>query len=166
MAKNHPTYTDEFRASAVAMLHAAGYPKAIGALRAVSRKLKVPERTLSRWFNAEQNPPPDKLVSVKKGDMADALEEVAWTLLDSMSDADAIGDASLQQRATAYAIAIDKMRLLRGLPTEIVALIPDVISAIQSLGQSPAEVFQRMIELAAKQRAERERNSLPRAGTG
>lgn len=151
MARKRRRYDDEFRAGAVAMMHAAGYPGTPGALTKVGNQLHVPERTLSRWFNGENNPPPDKLVNIKKGDMADALEEVAWKLLDSMADADAIADAPLQQRATAYGIAIDKMRLLRGLPTEIVALIPDVVSAIQSLGQSPAEVFNRIIQRAKQQ---------------
>lgn len=152
MAKK-PHYDDEFRASAKVMLEAAGYPKALGALSSVARKLKVPERTLSRWFNGERNPPPDKLVNIKKGDMANALEEVAWMLLDSMADREAISDAPLQQRATAYAIAVDKMRLLRGMPTEIVALIPGVVQAIQDMGQSPADVFNRIIQ-RAKQRTD------------
>lgn len=151
MAKKRRRYDDEFRAGAVAMLHAAGYPNAPGALAKIANELHVPDRTLSRWFNGENNPPPDKLVNIKKGDMAAALEEVAWKLLDSMADADAIAEAPLQQRATSYGIAVDKMRLLRGLPTEIVALIPEVISAIQALGQSPAEVFNGIIRRAKQE---------------
>jgi hypothetical protein len=154
MAKK-PHYDDEFRASAIVMLQAAGYPKSLGALSSVARKLKVPDRTLSRWFNGENNPPPGKLVNIKKGDMANALEEVAWMLLDSMADSEAIADAPLQQRATAYGIAVDKMRLLRGLPTEIVALIPDVVNALNSMGQSPAEVFNRIIQRAKQEQQRR-----------
>lgn len=151
MAKKRRRYDDEYRAGAIAMLHAAGYPDTTGALTRVANELHVPDRTLSRWFNGENNSPPDKLVNIKKGDMANALEEVAWKLLDSMADSEAIADAPLQQRATAYGIAVDKMRLLRGLPTEIVALIPDVVNALQSMGQSPAEVFNRIIQRAKQE---------------
>lgn len=145
-------YDDEFRAGAITMLLAAGYPGTDGALTKVSKELMVPDRTLQRWFNGDSNPPPDKVVARKKKDMADALEDVAWKLLDSMGDKDAIEDAPLQQRATAYGIAVDKMRLLRGLPTEIVALIPGVVQAIQDMGQSPAAFFNRIIQRAKEQR--------------
>jgi transposase-like protein len=148
-------YDDEFRASAIVMLEAAGYPNTPGALAKVASHLKMPAPTLHRWFHEKNNPAPSELVNIKKGDMANALEEVAWKLLDSMADSEAIADAPLQQRATAYGIAIDKMRLLRGLPTEIVALIPDVVNALQSMGQSPAEVFNRIIQRAKQEQQRR-----------
>lgn len=158
-------YDDEFRAGAKAMLEAAGFPDNPSALLTVADKLMVPDRTLRRWFHGESNPPPDKLVNIKKGDMADALEGVAWTLLDSMADANAIQDAPLQQRATAYGIAIDKMRLLRGMPTEIVALIPGVVEAIKAMNQNPSDVFHEIIRLA-KQYADSAADRAPGAGTG
>lgn len=147
-AKKRRRYTDEERASLIVMLQSEGYPTKLGALRKIAKYSGVPERTLQRWWKGDNNPPPDKLVAQKKGSMIDALESVAWKLVGSLDDDDAIADAPLQQRATAYGIVMDKLRLLQGLPTDIVQLVPDVVKAIQDLGQSPAEVFEGIIRRA------------------
>lgn len=118
MAQKRAQYDDEFRASAKVMLEAAGYPGTPGALIKVARHLKVPERTLSRWFKGENNPPPDKLVRLKKGNMADALEDIAWRLVRHVKDPEVISEMTGQQAATSIGILIDKIRLLRDEPTE------------------------------------------------
>ena len=115
-------YNDEFRASAKVMLEVAGYPETIGALAKVASHLKVPERTLSRWFRGENNPPPDKLVRVKKGNLADALEDIAWRLVRHVKDPEVISEMTGQQAATSIGILIDKIRLLREEPTERIAV--------------------------------------------
>jgi len=111
-----PRYTDDFRASVVIMLDAAGYPNVIGALTAVSKKVKVPGRTLSRWYRKEQNPPPDLIVREKRGEMVDRLEDIAHQLLTAMQ-AD-LEDAPLRETATAFGIVFDKRQLLTGGATE------------------------------------------------
>lgn len=65
MAKKRTRYTDEFRASAVLMLRAAGYPEARGSLAAVSARVGVAGTTLRRWLTKEQNPPPERMLEWK-----------------------------------------------------------------------------------------------------
>lgn len=108
-------YTDEFRASAVVMLESQGYPEQAGALTAVSRHLGVPLRTLSRWYNKEQNPPPDSLVNEKKGELVNRLSDLLEVFVEEMFSA--TKDATLQQLATAFGIVMDKRELLLGKPT-------------------------------------------------
>lgn len=110
-------YDDEFRASAVLMLEAQGYPTKKGALTAVANHLNVPARTLSRWFNREQNPPPDRIVSEKRGELVERLESVAHQILDVLPES--LDEASTQQLATALGILLDKRQLLSNKPTEI-----------------------------------------------
>lgn len=109
-------YDDETRAEAVTVLTAAGYPDRKGALTQTSNQLGIPMETLRRWFYATSNPPPPKIVSKKKAELADRLEEVAHQLLDAMPGK--IEGASLQQIATAFGIAVDKRQLLTGDATD------------------------------------------------
>jgi transposase-like protein len=112
-------YTDEFRASAVIMLESQGYPHVKGSLTAVSKHLNVPLRTLSRWFNKEQNPPPDQLVKEKRGELIERLPGLLEQLVNEMELA--IKDAPLSQLATTFGIVVDKQQLLKGSPTERIA---------------------------------------------
>jgi transposase-like protein len=111
-------YDDKFRANAVLLLEAAGYPDKIGALTQVSNNLKVPKRTLSRWYNKEQNPPPDNLVTEKKAELKDLLKREIEGALGDMPNARQ--DASYRDLGTVTGILIDKLQLLTGKPTEIV----------------------------------------------
>lgn len=117
MAKKSKRYDDEFRASAVLMLEAAGYPDKTGALSLVAKKTGAPARTLSRWFKKEQNPPPDRIVNKKRGELVDDLENLAVQLVEAMGGA--IEDATLREMATAFGIVVDKWQLLTGKPTGI-----------------------------------------------
>lgn len=112
-------YSDDFRADCVLMLEAAGYPDQKGALTAVAKKVKVPARTISRWFNKENNPPPDNVVSIKKGELVDKLETAVHMMLDSIvGDISRMDDAQLKELLTSLGIGIDKLQLLTGGPTE------------------------------------------------
>lgn len=147
--KKRRSYDDKFRAGAVVTLQAAGYPNTPGALTRIANELKVQPRTLSRWFNGEQNPPPDQMVTEKKEDMADLFEIAAFKYLKFASSDDVIESASARDAMMNAAVATDKMRLLRGLPTEIVELVPGVIEALKKQNLDPVEIFQRMIDRAA-----------------
>jgi transposase-like protein len=151
------TYDDQFRASAVVMLKAQGYPKMKGALHIVASHLKVPDRTLSRWFNGEQNPPPDQLVSEKTFDMREAIQAELASIVKDMPTARA--DASYSQLGTVFGILFDKARLLDNLPTEIVRVIPDLLQALEDIDLDAAGVFNDML---AKAKAERERMNAER----
>lgn len=110
MASKRKTYDDNFRASAVLMLEAQGYPGTVGALTAVAKKLGVPQRTLSRWFNKEQNPPPPELVKEKREALTDRLDQLIELLVGEMMTA--AEGAPLNHLATAFGIAVDKKQKL------------------------------------------------------
>lgn len=99
------------------MLEAAGYPENAFRLEEIASALKVPSRTLRRWFNREHNPPPDEVVRESKRELVDILEEVALKYLTHALDGDVIDEATGNSAVTAAAIAIDKMRLLQGQST-------------------------------------------------
>lgn len=113
------TYTDDFRANTVLMLEAAGYPDQKGALTAVAKKVKAPPRTISRWFNKEQNPPPDRLVKEKRGELVERLDDMAHMLLDAMGIDIQENGVDAVRAATALGIVFDKLQLLSGKPTDI-----------------------------------------------
>jgi hypothetical protein len=157
-------YTDEERANVIMMLHSTGFydgDSGDGAKTSSVRKVqgyfkgKYSERTIFRWGNGENNPAPDKLVNTKKRDMADEFKELVWLLVDHVKDADTIGEMSGQQAVTSIGILVDKMRLLMGLPTTIVGIMPDVMSALERAGEDPEQVFKRLIETANKRADER-----------
>ena len=109
-------YTDEFRASAVLMLASQGWPDRKGSLTKVANHLSIHPRTLSRWANGENNPPPDKVVNSKKRDMLSEIESLQYLILGEMHNA--VEDAPLNQLATSYGILTDKHRLLSGESTD------------------------------------------------
>lgn len=147
MAKRR-RYDDQFRASAVVMLEAAGYPTQKGALSSVAAHLSVPVMTLRGWYTAEHNPPPTELRNEKKEELADLFEDVARKYIAHAAKSDVIEGVAGNTAVIAAATAVDKMRLLRGLPTEIVQLIPDVIAALRMLNQEPSDVFNAIIQRA------------------
>lgn len=120
MSRPRRRYDDKFRASAVVMLEAAGYPDKDGSLMEVARHLGVPHNTIRAWYHAEHNPPPSELRQEKKRELVIELEEIAYLLIKAIPGK--IDEANLQQTATSMAIAIDKMQLLKGQPTLIVEL--------------------------------------------
>ncbi len=148
--RKHPTYDDQFRASAVCMLQSQGYPENAGALSIVARHLKLPGRTLRRWFNGENNPPPDNLVQGKKEDLKTLFINEIYEILKVLPDHRE--DATYQQLTTSLAIFFDKVRLLEGLPTEIVGVLPPLVAALKDIGVDPVEAFQEMLNQAKAQR--------------
>lgn len=143
MAKRKRTrYTDEFRASAVLMLEAAGYPTQEGALSRVARQLQVPAMTLSRWFKGTNNPPPNNLVNEKRIDLVQALRNEANAAVTEM--AQARENASYRDLGTVLGILIDKLQLLDGKPTER-------IETVQTwLDELPANEYQDVIAEAER----------------
>ena len=109
-------YTDKFRATAVVMLDAQGYPKLEGALSKVANHLDVPLSTLRGWWTAEHNPPPAELRNEKKGDLVALLENELRGALEAMPDKRP--EASYRDLGTVSAIIVDKLQLLTGQPTE------------------------------------------------
>lgn len=121
MAKR-PRYTDDFRASVVLMLQAAGYAgtnspdSKKGSLEKVSKRVNVPARTISRWFDAEQNPPPVEMVNEKRPELISLFEDEMRAIFEEMKVAR--GDATYRELSTALGIVTDKHILLTGGATE------------------------------------------------
>ena len=105
-------YTDDFRASAVLMLEAAGYPDQKGALVSDAKNVKVPHQTLSRWARGVQNPAPHQLVQEKKLDLIDLIENELRAIYATMpKERD---DATYRELGVVGGILHDKYQLLRG----------------------------------------------------
>lgn len=114
MAKRN-RYDDKFRASAVLMLEAAGYPDKSGALTATAKHLSVPASTLAGWFKNEHNPPPTEVREEKRIELRDVLRKEIGLAL---SAAEGVREtASYKDLITAAAILIDKLQLITGQPT-------------------------------------------------
>lgn len=110
-------YADEFVASAILMLEAAGYgEQRPGALLAVSKRLRVPENTLRRWFRREMNQPPTKLVSHKRIDFREAIKDELGAIFQAAHNVR--DEASYRDLMVAAGIMVDKMQLLDGKATE------------------------------------------------
>lgn len=141
-------YSDKFKASAVVTLQGAGYPDNPHKLKEIASSLNVPVRTLRRWYKSEVGAPSDKIVQQEKRDMSNELRKLFFKLIDHALDDDVIDEMSGQQAVTSMGIVFDKMRLLMGLPTQIVGIMPEVVSALERAGENPEEVFKRLIERA------------------
>jgi transposase-like protein len=148
-----PTYDDQFRASAVVMLKSQGYPEMNGALSLVAKHLKVPASTLSRWFKGTSNPPPSNIVNEKKDDLRTLYENEIYAIMKVLPDKR--DDASYGTLASAQGIFFDKIRLLDGLPTEIVQILPDLVDELEKGGAKASDVFRNMLTKARAANAQR-----------
>lgn len=119
-------WSDDFRAHAVILLQVEGYPDVKGALTKISRQLKVPKTTLTRWFTGQSNPPPPETVTIKKEVIIELIRGEIYRALNEMPKA--IGDADYKELATAMAIMVDKLQLLEGNPTERTEIVDDRIT--------------------------------------
>lgn len=77
------------------------------------------------------------------------LEAAARRFVDHAMNQRILQEASTREAMTAAGIAIDKMRLLRGLPTEIIGILPALIQKIEEKGLKASDVFQAMMEQLA-----------------
>lgn len=149
-----PRYTDEFRAGCVLMMESAGYETdKAQALRIVAKSQKVPPSTLRSWWNRLHNPDglpnagtiPAKNYTLQKTDLLSKVRQMADRLANSITD-DAIDEAGLRDRITAFAIAVDKLQLLEGKPTAIVKLQ----EALEQGTITPQQIRERWPALAPK----------------
>jgi transposase-like protein len=109
------TYSDKFKAGAIAMLQAQGYPDNAAAVADVARHLHVPGRTLRRWFNGTNGRPPDDVVRESKKELVDLFEDEIRAIMDTLPSARE--DADYKDLVTGAAILVDKRELLLGKPT-------------------------------------------------
>lgn len=133
-------YSDSNKASALAILDANG-----GNLSKTSRETGVPISTIKEWRDGRVNPDVTDIRNVKKIELADKLEEVANAYTDHLLRDETINKTGAKDAAVTVGTAIDKMRLLRGLPTEIIQVLPPLVSALEDAGLNPSEVFNAML---------------------
>jgi transposase-like protein len=140
MACQRRRYSDEERAQALAALAANG-----GNISLTAKQLDIPIKTLSNWANGIRHPESAQMGNEKKKLMADVLEEIAWKLIDAIPGK--VKKAPLGQTVTSMAIAVDKMRLLRNLPTEL----PGAAQALDlsKLTDEELEEYDRLLAKAA-----------------
>lgn len=121
---------------------------------------KVGKTTVHSWFKKSGN---SEFGTVQKNGTRseqDELDELAALTLDRMFEkiaqrylvnaykASKVEDMDGKALVTAAAIAVDKMRLLRDLPTEIVTVLPDFLQALRSIGYEPNIFIQQVIQKA------------------
>lgn len=109
-------YSDEFRAGAVLMLRAAGYPERRGALMETANHLGISHQILGRWFRRDQNPPPQKSVQIKMSDIVEMLKNEVVAALGELPNARP--DADYLDIGKVMGIMVDKLQLLQGEATE------------------------------------------------
>ena len=112
-------FSDDERATYVAMLVAEGYPTRVGALLKVSSFAGIHTNVLRRWWKGTQNPPPTQLVIQKKAEIGERIEGIVHQVLDLLPDALELADA--RELITALGVSVDKLQLVKGHPTERIA---------------------------------------------
>lgn len=135
-------YTDEFRAEAVALVYSKGYPDAPGALTKAASDLAVSRQLLTNWVTGARNPPPQNLLQEKKQDLRSMFEAEIHAILDLMPEKR--NEATYSQLTVALGIMFDKFRLLQNLPTEIVSILPVLMTSLTDRGLDPIAVFKAM----------------------
>lgn len=109
-------YTDAQRAEAILATQANK-----GDTAKTAKQLGIPERTLRHWFTEDYHPVTAKEVAriaeEKREPMAEALDRLAWKLLDNLEET--YQAAPFHHKATAFGISFDKARILRDQPTDI-----------------------------------------------
>lgn len=141
MAAKRRQYSDNDKAAALAALDANN-----GNVYKTARQLGIGRTTLENWARGRGvNHDVPELRRVKKTELADTLEQVAETYAAHLLEPTTIMKTSAKDAAITVGTAIDKMRLLRGLPTEIVAVIPLLVQALQDNGLDASDVFNAML---------------------
>lgn len=158
-------YTDIQKAIAKEVLIRNGWILTVAALQDIRNALNKPKlnsSTIYRWFPAElqkiknadavlpdETPYTHELQMKASKALDDQFEELAGKYLQKALEPSAMLKMTGRDFVMAAAVAVDKMRLLRDLPTEIVQVLPPLIGAIEAAGLSPSEVFNALLaELA------------------
>lgn len=154
MAK-HKTYTEKFKGDCIAFLIGAGYPENPYKLEETAKYLGVPSRTLRRWFQGENGAPAVEVVIQQKTDLAELYEQVSQRYLKHALEDEVVDELSGKDAVIAAATATDKMRLLRGLPTEIIEVVPQLVAALKEAGLDPVATFNQMLQKAHERTEQR-----------
>ena len=123
MGRAYRTYTDKFKASAVLMVEAAGYPHTYGAIERVSREQGIAPQTLKNWVvngirygDKETAAEVEELMEETRSELKDLLDNAIRAALAGMKIK--IEDASYKDLSLTVAIFTDKLQLLNDKPTQ------------------------------------------------
>jgi transposase-like protein len=108
-SRQYQDYSPEQKAEVIAQCKTMGS-------KAVSRLRGIPRQTIDYWIKEQ-----DRYAQIQPEitqELANKCENIAHNLADSIEDHD-LSIVPLAAKATALGIVIDKMQLLRGLPTSI-----------------------------------------------
>lgn len=101
-------WTDEEKAEILAALDANQ-----GNVKRTARQCDVPTSTLRGWAKGRgTNAGVAKLRPQKRGELADALEEIAWQIVDLLPSK--LAEAEVRELATLLGVSLDKLLVLRG----------------------------------------------------
>ena len=144
MAKRKLHSEDE-KAEAVALLISNGYPDILGALQKTADVVGVSTQTLRRWANGHQSAPSVTDVTHKKRELAGRFELVMHNMLDHAERPEIIARLTAKDALIGASTAFDKLRLMDGLPTEIISVLPDFVATLEANGIDPTQFIQRAI---------------------
>ncbi|SRR5712691_223562 len=102
---------------------------AVRDIRAALHNPKLPKSTIWRWLQndatEQKRATPEAKQAASKA-LDEMFEQVARNYLDHATKPDVIAEVDGKAAVTAAAIAVDKMRLLRDLPTEIIQSVGEL----------------------------------------
>lgn len=134
------------------------------ALASIRDALEAPnlnKSTVHRWWQSqsvatESQPIKKEAATLINRKLDDMFEEIARRMLLRASEDDVIASMKGRDLIISAATAVDKMRLLRDMPTEIIKLWPGFVEAAEALGRTPADVFNAFIQQTAAHKAQHE----------
>lgn len=132
---SYTVYPDEFKASALALLDANGYPKTKGALKRTARDLEMPHQTLSVWAR-DRAKVPAKVSAVKKFNLQEALINELELALEAMHEKR--HSADYKALVVAIGILTDKLQLIKGEPTSRVETISRELDSLSDAAYEEA----------------------------
>lgn len=151
-------YSEHDKATAIKIVERFGGEitrEALGMIRQALAAPSLNKSTVYRWVQAARlQPVASGLQPEKNGIDGQALdqaldemfEEAARKYLQHALKEDVIGSTKSRDAMMNAAIAVDKMRLLRNLPTEVILVLPDLVGAIEEAGLSAGDVFNALLQ--------------------
>lgn len=116
-----------------------GY-QASSSVSSASSAESEPNRRTEPNFKKRLLPEPQEVNEAQEA-LDEMFEGVARTYLEKATEEDRMAKMSGKDFVMAAAIAVDKMRLLRNLPTEIVQVLPSLVDALKANNIDPAQFF-------------------------
>lgn len=148
-------FTDEFRANAVALAIAGGYPQTKGALSRVAKELGISHQVLRNWVIEKQNPPPQELLQEKKVELRDLIQKELADIMARIPEKR--NEATYRELGTVFGIMFDKLQLLDELPTVIIgsaAQLKKIAELAEALGMGVDSLLDSIVKELEAEKAD------------